>query len=190
MNTTYTFFCTRSTESSQPSVYFSLLRQYLPRTCPKEFHRHEPEPIPFSEANLDHFIELWWRGLLFWRAERVEASGHMFLGTAHYPTGILHLFETGLADDRACREFLIEGSRRLRADYAFAHALGGPPFSPEDEAINGAGASPQLPPVPWAVCYGKPYVEVFGKENLLSLPIQKAREVGPDLVCRQSSIDG
>jgi hypothetical protein len=31
-------------------------------------------------------------------------------------------------------------------------------------------------------------VEVFGKENILSLPIQKAREVGPDLVyCQLTS---
>jgi hypothetical protein len=189
MNSTYMVFSTRSTESTQPAGFFSLLRQFLPKACPKEFHKYETEPIPFTEANIDRFVEFWWSGRFFWSAKRQKVYGVIFLGTAHYPTGILHYFETSLAGDNACREFLIEGARRLHADYAFTHALGDPPFSPDDSAINDArGGDLQLPPVPWAVCYGKPYLELFGKENLLSLPVQQAREVGPDLVfCQLTS---
>jgi hypothetical protein len=191
MNRTYTYFFTRSTEPSEPSIFFSLLRQHLPRAFPKEFHVYEDERVPFTEANLSKFIEFWWDGMFFWKAKRPEIGGHASLGTVHEHTGILHLFETRLADDRACREFLIEVSRRLHADYAFAHVLGDPPFSPEDKWFNGAtafGLQSSLPCVPWAACYGKPYLELFGKENLLSLPLEETREVEPELVfCQLTS---
>jgi hypothetical protein len=179
------YFFTRSTESSEPSVFFALLRQHLPKACPKEFHRHENEPFAFTEANLNHFIELWWHGTLFWEAKRPKVYGHAFLGTMQEHTGILHLFETRLADDSACCEFLLEASCRLHADYAFIHALGNPPFSPEEKWFNGAtppGLKYSLPCIPWAACYGLPYLDLFGKEKLLSLPVQETREVGQDLV--------
>lgn len=185
MNTTYTYFFTRSTESSEPSIVFSLLVEHLPKACPTVFYIGEDDPVRFTEANLDQFIEFWWDGMFWWKAKRPAASGYAFLGTVHEHTQILHLFETRLAEDRACREFLIEGSRRLHADYAFAHVVGDTPLRPEDKWFNAAtalGLQRSLPCVPWAGCYGKPYQELFGKDNLLSLPVQETREITPDLV--------
>jgi hypothetical protein len=121
--------------------------------------------------------------MFYWRSDKPKIYGHVFLGNATSHTGILHRFETSLAADDVVREFLIEGARQLSTDYAFVHALGDPSsWSSEDKEINSAGADTQLPPVPWALCYGKPYVELFGKDNLLSLPLEETREVSPDLV--------
>ena len=39
-----------------------------------------------------------------------------------------------------------------------------------------------LPGVPWAACYGKPYIDLFGKKKLLSLPIHVCKEIAPDLI--------
>ena len=188
---THIYFFTRSTESSEPSLFSSLLRQHLPRACPKDFYLGKDDLISFIEDNIDRFIDFWWHGHFWWRAKKPKIYGHTFLGTVHEHTSILHLFETRLADDTACCDFLIELSRKLHADYAFIQTLGDPPFSPEDKWFNNAtslGLQYALPCVPWAACYGPPYLELFGKENLLELPVQEAREVGPDLVfCQLTS---
>jgi hypothetical protein len=191
MNRTYIYFFTRSTDPSQPSLFFSLLRDCLPRAIPKEFHTYQDEPVSFTEAHIGDFVDGWWDGMFYWKSVRPEIAGHMFLGSTNYHSGILHLFDTTLADETSCREFLIDGACLLRADYAFAHVLGEPPFSAEDKVINAArGGDLQLwlPPVPWAACYGKPYLDLFGREKLLSLPVQESREVESEIIyCQLTS---
>ncbi|MCI0560579.1 MAG: hypothetical protein MN733_18995, partial [Nitrososphaera sp.] len=197
MNKTYCFFFTRSSESKEPELFFSALQKHLPKACPTKFHRHKPEDYIFNQENMPHFVDLWWKGILFWWSGKFDADtrksyGSAFLGTIHEDTDIVHIFKTDLAPDVDCRAFLIDVSAQLRVDYAFVHALPPTPrIRPIDEMLAGATSKKLqrwLPGVPWAACYGQLYTDFFGKEKLLSLPIHETRELDTGLVyCQLTS---
>lgn len=192
MNKTYCFFFTRSTEPNEPALLFSTLRRHLPRACPTAFSDNDLPHFPFHETSLTRFIDLWWRGILFWWSgkrygdEGDPAYGSAFLGTVHVDTQIVHIFETGLGTEQGSRELLLDLSEQLRADYAFVHTLPDSASTrPIDKMFGGTTAKSlrrQLPGIPWAACYGQPYLDLFGKGKLMSLPIHETREVGADLV--------
>jgi len=178
---------TRSVEPEEPSVFYSLLKEQIPKTCPKRFFRYDNRKYPMSAEYLAQFIEYWRTGYVFWETKKPEIYGDTSLGTAQMDTSIRHMFEASLASDAGIVRFLRELSRALHADYALAHLLPADPKArqPVDGTIDDGLARLlrlSLPGVPWAACYGKPYVNLFGRDALLSLPIHKAEEIGPDLI--------
>jgi hypothetical protein len=175
---------TRSVDAEEPSVFYSLLKKHIPKTCPKRFHKYENKHYPLNDEYLPQF---WWMGTVFWGTKKPGIYGHTFLGTAHEDTGIFHSFDADLASDAETTRFLIELSRALRSDYALVRVRDDDPKNtrPSDQMLGAAlerQVELSLPGVPWAVCYGKPYVDLFGRDALLSLPIHKTAEIGPDLI--------
>jgi hypothetical protein len=186
MTRTYLIVFTRSLELSEPEVFLSCLGRHLSGTRPKRFWRHEDERFPFCDDNVGQFVQLWWGGILGWDSKRPEVYGSVDLGNEHIHTGILHTFDTSLASDDSSRAFLIELSKLLQADYALLHAVSAEGKIPLEEGeivgVTSKGLRLRLPGVPWAACYGKPYVELFGKKNLLSVPVAQVVEVSSDIV--------
>lgn len=185
----HVFFFTRSVEPTEPRDFYRLLRRHLPGACPTTFHRHEDELHAFGDENLARFAEMWWQGFVFWEAD-AGVIGDAFLGTTFKLTKIDHTFPVELAPEQSCKDFLLEMSALLRADYSFLHSLPREEseIRPDDEMICGVTALQLpngLPGLPWGACYGKRYADFFGKERLLSLPVAETREIGPDLVYSQ-----
>jgi hypothetical protein len=168
-------------------LFYSLLRQHLRSACPSNFHRAKGEEYPFTDSDLTRFADLWWHGTLFWESATPEVNGFAFLGNVHKHTEIVHIFQSERASDDDCRSCLIKLATALRAEYAFVHALPDEValIRPIDQMLGGATARqlPQwLPGIPWAVCYGQPYLDFFGKDKLLSLPVHETREICSDMV--------
>jgi hypothetical protein len=177
---------TRSVEPNQPADFFTALRRYIPPTYPKRFYTADDVHFPFDETSFHQFVELWWKGFVFWDSVDSHVAGNAFLGNKHQHTNIVHTFPASMASDADCSDCLIGLAKTLQADYAFFHAY------PVDQAIREAdkpvcGVIPwdlrlSLPGIPWAACYGRAYVELFGKDNLLSLPIKETKEIGDSMV--------
>jgi hypothetical protein len=191
MNKTYCFFFTRSINQQEPEAFISAVCNHLPATIPSQFAARDDEQLPFNTANRPAFVARWWSGLLYWWAGRRDAIdrpsyGSAFLGNVHEDTLFLHVFQTELAPEAACVGLLTDLSLQLCVDYAYIHVL--PELSqrlPGDDLL--AGATPKklrrcLPGVPWAACYGSLYLDFFGKDALLTLPIHRSEQFSPDLI--------
>jgi hypothetical protein len=163
-----------------------MLRRHLSAACPTTFHRHEDVAHVFCDENLAQFAAMWWEGFVFWESD-IDAQGDAFVGTTFKVTKISHAFPTELVPEQSCKDFLIETSALLGADYSFLHVFPREEseIRPDDEMICGITAlrlPNSLPGLPWGTCYGKRYADFFGKNRLLSLPVAETREVGPDIV--------
>jgi hypothetical protein len=111
--------------------------------------------------------------------------------------GIGLTVELGQVDQAALVGYLKHASIRSRADFAFLDALTGP----YREFAVESGSAPfgerfmltthvlrhWLPDMFWATVFGPPYVRLFGKERLLSVPASVIEELGPETVYLQIS---
>ncbi len=194
MHQVYITLFSESKDRKEPALFMSLMRQYIPKACPMTFHKTEGEDYSFTEENLSLFEKFWWDGILFWDSKGSRAHGDAFCGTEHKLTTISHVFDYGLEDSNACKEFLKKISEILSLQYSFVHIF------PEEESeilsrdFRLAEASSRhlwqcLPGVPWAACYGAIYVDMFGKENLLALPIHETKQIKSDMVYCQLTLD-
>jgi hypothetical protein len=161
---TYLFFFTRSADQDQPDLFWAEVRKHIPQTLPKKFWLADDQHFDFDDPNWSRFIELWWRGYVWWASKkRPLVQGRLSLGNQHQHSGIMHSFDSSLVTDDQLSSVLIELSKVLRADYAHAHAVsmdGDVPGSEGELAGTVAlGLLEALPGVPWAACYGKPYLD-------------------------------
>lgn len=199
MNKVYLFAFTRSEDPHEPSTFCSLLAQFLPTTLPECFFQGEDETTPFGDVLTDQevarqFAGFWWNRRVSWERSKPGVSGTAALGRATQHTAIRHTFDEDLADGKACRAFLTEMAVRLKVALAYFHLVpaGGRFANRHDKMLGGAtplNIQDNLPGVPWAIWYGPPYVELFGKKTLLTAPVHETTAIQPDVVYCQLTAD-
>jgi hypothetical protein len=199
MGKIYLFMFTRSTAADEPGIFCSHLSRCLPEAIPEVFFKGEDETTPFADvqskkAKARLFAEYWRGGVLSWSRRKPDIYGSASYGTDSEHTGILHTFDQRLATGEECRRFLSELMPKLEGDYAYVHVIPSPgqKRNPIDKMLGGATAlniQSRLPGVPWAAWYGPPYVKLFGKKTLLSVPAHETSEIRPGIIYCQLTAD-
>jgi len=171
-----------------------LICNIYPDLAPEKYDWLEPIRKRFDPRQLDHIISQW-NDIFLWKRTHPRLEGGVFAGTSYRPIHALLSIDMDAeqANVNGLTRFLCQAAERLEADFAFIHLLtqpeidrGGPgsTISLSNPDTNSYSLSVTthhlikwLPDLYWATVFGKPYVDLFGRENLLAAPAPVVREL-------------
>jgi hypothetical protein len=189
---------------TKPDDFLDAVRTFcrlLPQVRPTNWGWWEPLKQKFDEEHLDKLVpEHGSSTTTYWqRRKNPKAEGGFGI---RWRSGVPGIYDThsdvnfttelGQVEQEALVAYLKEASVRSRADLAFVDAL--TPkyrgFAIETEAaptgqdflVTTHLLRHWLPDVFWGTVFGPPYVRLFGKERLLTVPAFSVEELGPETV--------
>lgn len=163
--------------------FFSKMNEHLTQVLPKKYGNVEPLNVDFHLQNLQELAELWSEDI-FWRNKEVNGYGNVLHSFGDGHTASKLYFDAKCIDSESYIDFFIEASSLFKVDYSSLH-LFGEVTNKSDEYFQGISSydlESFLPGIPWAACYGKPYINLFGEKKILSLPIFRVKRLNDDLI--------
>lgn len=176
-------------------VVFDIWQKYLPRLLPDKFGNWEPIDRPFDPQHIEIVLRYWkWPFFAVKRVPAVHASIFMRKGVQQrlHSTWILRA-DADAANQAELIEFLKAASVALRADFGCLHLLTS--FELERgraskvvSALDKKGTKlrfmvaskdlqERIPDLFWATVLGSPYVDLLGRDRLLSAPAYLAESL-------------
>jgi hypothetical protein len=190
------------TQREDGRTVLSLWKRHLPHLLPDKFNNWEPVNRPFDPDDLENVLDAWSRPFLARkRSPKVDSSVWMRKGTQP-----LHaLWEFSIADGAASQqqlvEFLASASTALKADFSCLHLLtptelergrkSGVCLNLDKKAtkfffsISSKELQQRIPDLFWVTVLGGPYVEMFGRDRLLSSPVYCTKSLPSEAVMLQ-----
>jgi hypothetical protein len=166
----------------------------VPEIAPDVIGNYEPIRVSYEQEC--RRLNLWWKCPFLWRRKSPRVLGGMWMDDGRSHT-------SALIDVRGRASNGDLGIRTIRTiarswlpDFGYVHASGPadldlssvPPNStrwrrtnPYAQGIATQSIKHGLPGFCWAMLFGPPYVEIFGRERLRSVPAQVVEELRPDL---------
>jgi len=182
-----------------------LWKAYLPRLLPDKFGNWEPVDRPFDADNLSVALDNWkWPFL----AERAQPKVNCGIWMRKNAKQLLHStliweFYLPIVEQNELLVFLRTAAIALKADFACLHLLTASEIErgranrtvtaldKKATQFNFFLASKDLkrriPDIYWATIFGRPYLEMFGKERLLSTPAYQVDVFSEGIVLLQIS---
>ncbi|HEV2474607.1 MAG TPA: NTF2 fold immunity protein [Chthonomonadales bacterium] len=177
----------RLTSRAEASEVLGLLENVYSGLRPEKYGHLEPIRTPFDrEAVLRA-----WPDVFFWRHRQPSVTGCLFPKLPNRANSYLHAWITisvGLfkADVASVKRFLSAASGQLNAHFAFAHYLteGDQALGRANRTISDNGVCvsahtilKSIPDLYWITVLGTPYVQIFGRDRLLSAPAYRVEEL-------------
>jgi hypothetical protein len=166
---------------------FQSMERHIPISIPDVYGEVEPLDHPFS-GDRDHLYAAWKNGI-FWSNKACGSFGRIFHGTKKRHSTIKHYFETSTEATESCVRFLPAVSDLLKVDFSCLHFFGDRSPTPEDEFLQGLTSHALrefLPTVPFACCFGQPYLELMGRSTLKSVPFVDCQDIGDEMLFCQA----
>ncbi len=175
-------------------LVFDLWKRYLPGLLPDKFGNSEPIDQEFDSEKIESALDAWkWPFLATKTKWSMESSVWVRKGGQRTHATWLLSFDLGASSQPELIEFLKAASVALKADFACLHLL--TPHEIERGrargailvlnkqatrfAFNIASKDPKrrIPDLFWATVFGGPYVEMFGRQQLLSAPVREVQSL-------------
>ncbi len=171
---------------------FDLWKRYLPGLLPDKFGNSEPIDRVFDSEKIEPAIDAWkWPFLATKTRWSLESSVWVRKGGQLMHATWLLSFDSGTSSQTELIEFLKAASVALKADFGCLHLL--TPQEIERGRASGAilvlnkqatrfafniaskDLKRRIPELFWATVFGGPYVDMFGREQLLSAPVREVQ---------------
>jgi hypothetical protein len=158
-----------------------------PALAPDVFDAAEPVRMPFDRTHPDQVADTVWGwqqgpSYLIWKRRKPKSWGAVYPNFSPAPKhGRIHL-DANVASDSAESDMVglvKDWSCALEADFAFLE--GTAVASNRSLFINTRELLRSVPQLYWATVFGPPYVRMFGRERLESVPAAVRAELAPDL---------
>jgi hypothetical protein len=184
-------------------VILDLWRMYLPELLPDFYGNWEPVDRPFNRQAIDVALDQWkWPFLATRKSPSVDAAIWMRKGERQQlHSTVIFRMQPGAATQAQLLDFLRAASSALRADFGCLHLL----TSAESErgranhtvsALDRQGTKfnffiaskdlqKRLPDLYWATVMGAPYLDMFGRDCLLSSPTHSIEAISNQSVLLQ-----
>jgi hypothetical protein len=179
--------------------FMNLFIKLLPELVPDKYGNCEPLKTKFDPENVDEFLDAL-DFPVYWKRKR---SSNGTIGTIDYFRHRIHTQITisgksSKVDPSKLIRFIQDASILLCADFAYISL-----FSQEEADLSmidkkaneissslGLGVTTHrlrkyLPELCWATLFGKPYIELFSRDRLLSAPAFSVQELSKDLIYLQ-----
>jgi hypothetical protein len=169
---------------SSGRIVLETLLEATPEWSPETYNYFEPVNRPFDPLKLDEALDAW-RSNFLWRRKKPPIHGSAWFG------GNIH---SSIYIKIPRRTFDIESAmklvRVLRKDFAidlsYVHVTHDTDFDNRERyrahveplivGLTTHCLREGLPDVPWAMLFGPPYVDLFGRERLLTTPAAHVEE--------------
>jgi hypothetical protein len=170
--------------------FLELWLELMPEYTPQRYSLVEPIRMPFDPERIDELLGMWADHLLMVRKLPYALTS---VGMRTYHHDVLSNVSIDL-ELRGIRQdpvigFLEALSVEFSSDFALIHAVTEEAPKYQDCFVTGHKLKKSIPYLPWLTVFGPPYIELFGKERLLSTPAHKAKALDEQHVSIQLSPD-
>lgn len=179
-------FSTPVRDRESGRLFLELLMETAPQFVPEKYNYYEPLKNVFDPEKLDEALQHWHDSFL-WRRSKPSISGSVLVGfrnvhdklSLRLPVKALDLqtvarlwkaLQKSFGVDLACVQVWTDADT-ADIEYYKTHTM---PFS----TLTTHDLREGLPDEPWAMLFGPPYVELFGRERLLSTPAARVEPMG------------
>jgi hypothetical protein len=166
-------------------TFLETLLEAAPEWAPEKYNYFEPVNRPFNSVKLEEVLDAW-RFNFFWRRKQPAVQGSAWFGGKIHSSIYIHVAQRAFAIEPALR--LLQGlQRHFPIDLSYIHAAHDSDAQDRDRyrrhvepfilGLTTHRLREGLPDMPWAMLFGPPYVELFGRERLLTTPAARAEEM-------------
>lgn len=174
--------------------FFASMKRHIPDHAPSVCGDVEPLAVPFNDVV--QIRSLWQEGI-HWHGKPGKRKGDYGIegNVAHgkfWHTWIRHWYDSALPISEGAVGFLRETSPLFRVDFSYVHVFGDGESPAEDQPMLGLVShdlQKWLPTIPWACCFGRPYLEMIERQRFVSAPFWKVEELGPESLLCQAAED-
>jgi hypothetical protein len=174
--------------------FFALMKAHIPDHVPSVCGDVEPLSVPFNDTGQ---VRSLWPDGLHWQGRKGKRKGDFGIegNVGHgkfWHTWIRHWYKVMLPNREDVIGFLREASQLFKVDYSYVHVFGESKPSPEDDLLQGLVShelQASLPTIPWACCFGPPYLTMIGRDRIASAPFWKVEDIGSGLLLCQAVQD-
>jgi hypothetical protein len=175
---------------------FAVWAEAAPDTLPDRIGNHEPLRQEFSTINLESALSIWEHHVLLKRVAKPKLTSSIFMQYGphrKHSAWSITVYDKKDINMRSVENLISASSVEFSADFGFIH-------EPNDFDIDVGLATGSialldikrstktlfltthmlkkyLPDVYWITVFGKPYVELFSRDRLLSAPAFQVREL-------------
>ena len=164
-------------------AFFESVRTDLDGRSLGRYGATEPLRHRFDEET-DTAIELWYENL-FWTQRKIGASGSVIHGSKKRHANIHLCFDFVERETNRWIEFLRSVSEQFQVDFSLIYCFEGQSAGEEDEVfeeITSHDIQDALPTLPWACCFGSPYIAMIGPQKLESAAFFDSQMLGDNLL--------
>jgi hypothetical protein len=175
---------------------FAVWAKDAPDTLPDRIGSHEPLRQEFSIASLEDALRNWEHHVLLKRVAKPKLTSSVFMQHGphrRHSTWSIAMSDRKHIDMQSIEDLISTSSVEFSADFGFIHepngldtdlglATGSIAFldvkrSTKSLFLTTHMLKKYLPDIYWITVFGKPYVELFSRERLLSAPVFRVREL-------------
>lgn len=165
-----------------------MICELLPELAPEFYSSYEPINKRF------HSIETAlndWGSSFLWKRKSSAANGMVTFGSAHprrpFHTSVWLEGRLEILDNERLTHFVREFSKAFQPDVSLIHIFPKTGHGNRQPIFNLSTfvMRESLPNLYWVTVFGRPYINLFGKERLLSTPAAVVREIAEDVVYMQ-----
>jgi hypothetical protein len=178
----------------------SLLCKFLPECIPEHYGNNEPLRYEFNLDNLEEAL-IFWQDPFLWKRKKPRAEGSVLIaGQSEYHSAIYINGQSKQVCSQRIVEFIHCLADLVEIDFAYIHLF-------SEQELEAATADDQiyemvmpfrigvtthelrkyLPNLCWGTIFGSPYIELFGRERLLSSPAPIIQELSETMIYIQAS---
>jgi hypothetical protein len=176
---------------NQGRNFLKLFCSQLPEITPLFYGNHDPVNREFKLENLGEIVK-YWDKCFFWKSKRMASEGRVWMDRKNTHSSIYISGKSKLINCNQVVDFFLQSTLLLEPDFAYIHL-----FSKEE--LNAAHPDADihlydalmpfrqgvvthelreyLPNLCWGTVLGSPYVELFGRENILCAPVPIIKEL-------------
>jgi hypothetical protein len=166
-------------------LVLNTLLETAPEWSPEKYNDFEPVNRLFDPGRLEQALDVW-RFNFLWRRKKPAVHGSAWFGGKIHSSIYLQIAPRAFAIDAFFK--LLRGLRRhFPLDLAYIHVEHESDCRDRDRyrrhvepfiiGLTTHRLREGLPDLPWATLFGPPYVELFGRERLLTTPAAYVQEL-------------
>lgn len=171
--------------------FFASMKENIPDHVPSVCGDVDPLSVPVTDTRR---LRSLWPDNLDWHGRKGKVKGDVGIdgGVRHgkfWHTWIIHWYKAMLPIREDVIGFLREASELFKIDYSYVHVFGESKPDPEDYLLEGLVShelQASLPTIPWACCFGPPYLTMIGRDRIASAPFWKVEDIGSELLLCQA----
>ena len=180
-----------------------LWQTHIPELLPDYYGNWEPIDRPFDRQNVEAALDPW-KGPFLSIKKRPRVDAHVWMRKSaqqQLHATLIFSAEPKLAPSDRLLEFLKAASVRIRADFAclnlmtqaeFQHGRSNKTARATDKQgknlfffLASIDLKQRVPDLYWATVLGAPYLDMFGKDSILSAPAYSAKLLSNDQILLQ-----
>lgn len=191
-----TLLSTSVADRESGRLFLQLMLSQAPQYSPEKYNYYEPLNHVFDPDNIDEALACW-RDDFLWRRSKPAVAGSAWFGFRNVHDSVSLKVGLKAFDKQAVMRLLASLATTFGIDLAYVHVATDEDVADLDhyrrqlmplaQGVTTHDLRDGIPDMPWAILFGAPYVELFGRDRMMQTPAHQVEPVGGGIYVQLTS---